>query len=302
MAFKNPVTSIIMPPGAVSGQDRMVWGQDVPPELKAFGINVAMLSYVTDIATGLERGYFWIGSSNKFDAGANNRVQAFGNVQYPVAGDPSSATQNDVKTNFQQDMWAQFPETIFKDHTVTFWTDLRAETVNGFTSFQIDSNEMPRGYVEYGNVTAGTVATATGAGEVAVPAASWAHEPNVTFKNGQIYRIEWKYGYGISAAAANSFQVRIRKGSASTTGQVLGSEVQQEVTNLAFVNAPLFVCFVKNTSGADITTKLSATINRTGGANNCSLYGDGNVPFRMTIQALGAESGHTLSPIAVAIT
>lgn len=291
-------------PGFGSGATRMVIGADTPPELQAFGIDTAILSYVRDVATGIEVGYHFIGSSNRFDGGGNSRVMAFGNVTYPTAGVPSSATQNDVKTNFQMDMWAQFAQTIFKDHQVTLWTGLSIESANaaGPLSVRYDGNEMPRGWVGYGVVTAGSVATSSGT-EVAIPAASWATEPNVTFRNQYIYQVDVKYGYGISTAAANYFTVKVRKGSASITGQVLGQETFQETTNLAFANAPMMTFYVKNTSGGNITTALSLTIIRNTAANNCSLYGNGGtVPLRLVVQELGLESGHSLSGLATAIT
>lgn len=125
--FKRLIRSLTMPNNAVSGQMRMVWGADTPPELQSYGILVAMLSYVTDVNTGVERGYFFQGVTNHIDGPAPGfRAMVFGNVTYPVPGDPTSATVADVKTNFQQDMFAGGEPrlTIFKDHSVRLFPGL----------------------------------------------------------------------------------------------------------------------------------------------------------------------------------
>lgn len=129
--FKRLLKRITIPDGAITGDIRYVIGADTPPELVAFGINVAIIGYITNVLTGIEVGYFFIGLSNQFDGGAIGRVQAFGNVTYPTPGDPTSPTQNDVKTNFQQNMWAQFPNTIFKDHKVLFRCSVKFDIDSG---------------------------------------------------------------------------------------------------------------------------------------------------------------------------
>lgn len=117
-------------PGAGTGSSRIVIGGDVPAELRSFGIDTAYLTYITDVNSGLEVGYFFIGGSNRFDGTGTNRVQAFGNVVYPTPGVPSSATMSQVKTNFQQQMFSPFPQTTFKDQEVHLWTSLRILSPN----------------------------------------------------------------------------------------------------------------------------------------------------------------------------
>jgi hypothetical protein len=112
--------SITMPDDATTGTQRMVFGASTPPELVAYGLTVALIGYVTDVVTGIEMGYFFIGISNAMDAGADDRAMVFGNVSYPVPGDPTSAVAANVKTNFQMDHFAQHPFTLFKDHDVWF--------------------------------------------------------------------------------------------------------------------------------------------------------------------------------------
>lgn len=115
--------NITMPDGAATGQQRMVFGADTPPELVAFGITVALLAYVTDDVTGLEVGYFFIGLSNVMDTG-HIRALVFGNVTYPTPGNPNSATASNVKTNLQMQSFVQQARTVFKDHSVYIYQDL----------------------------------------------------------------------------------------------------------------------------------------------------------------------------------
>lgn len=124
-------------PGAGTGTSRMIIGADTPPELQAYGIDVAILTYITDKTTHLEVGYFFIGSSNRFDGNGDNRVQAFGNVVYPTPGDPSSAVMASVKTNFQQNMYVPYPQTMFKDQAATFWANILLDPGGGMQAFQI---------------------------------------------------------------------------------------------------------------------------------------------------------------------
>jgi hypothetical protein len=118
--------SITMPDDATTGTQRAVFGANTPPELASYGIATAVLFYVNDVTTGLEVGYFFIGQSNRMDAGAIYRALVFGNVTYPTAGMPSSATAANVKTNFQMNHWAQARTTVFKDHDVQVWTPVGA--------------------------------------------------------------------------------------------------------------------------------------------------------------------------------
>jgi len=129
-------------PATGTGTSRIAIGADVPAELKAYGIDTAILVYLNDKVTNQEMGYFFIGSSNRFDGNGDARVLAYGNVTYPTLGNPASATMSDVRTNFQQDTWAQYQSTVFKDHKVRFWTDISLEPNSGMDAFQIDGKDV----------------------------------------------------------------------------------------------------------------------------------------------------------------
>lgn len=160
-----------------------------------------------------------------------------------------------------------------------------------------NSLQVPLGYIEYGNVTAGSVATSAAAAEAAIPTASWAHEPNATFLNGHIYKIEAQYGIGINASSATAMVVRVRRGAQTTSGNILVTWAEQEY-HVDFFNTRSRWGYFKNTSGSNITTALSLTIQRTSAANNASLFGDSTLQLRVSIKDLGLESGHILSSIA----
>lgn len=161
----------------------------------------------------------------------------------------------------------------------------------------------PFNAVEYGLVNAGAaVATSVAGAEAAIPAASWAHEPSLTFKNGRLYRLTLVWAYGLSTAALTGFTVKLRKGSASTVGQILGQTSAMDTQNAIFRGGQPLICYVQNISGADITTKISATIKRAAGTADPSLYGDsaGN-PFTLTIEDIGKAGPSSFGNLAVSI-
>lgn len=128
MAFQNdkPTDSITWPFGADSGDTRIVVGADTPDVLLSYGIRVAILFYMKDAQSGLEVGYFFIGSSSTLDAGNDGNVMLMGHVIYPTPGDPDSPTSVDAKTHFQismdegEDEPLVGPTTRFKDYPVVF--------------------------------------------------------------------------------------------------------------------------------------------------------------------------------------
>ena len=187
-------------PGAGTGTMRMTLGADVPPELASYGIDVAMLFYVTDFASGLEVGYFFAALSNTLDVG-NQRVNLYGSVKYPVPGDPGSATTANVKTHWQMNL-AGF--TTFKDYPVNLSASVPSLRVDSaqtvFTGAEVnlgigtnlvaqsDTNfgftySQPRGIVNYLTSSASSLGLAANASQVSV---SLTHR----FLDGRAYRVE----------------------------------------------------------------------------------------------------------------
>lgn len=152
--------------------------------------------------------------------------------------------------------------------------------------------------------TAGTVASSTGT-EVAM--ASWAGvDTSFTFVNGYLYGLSitgGAYNNGGTLATVERSEVRVRKGVNTTTGLQL---LALQVPTLGGGNVTSFANhgYVKNSSGANITTSLGVTIQRTAGASSNSLFGDTDVRLMVSVRRIGLVSslGSGIVGVAVAIT
>lgn len=113
--------------------------------------------------------------------------------------------------------------------------------------------------------------------EIAVPSASWTYEPSITFKNERSYMIMSDPSPFATGTPATFGQFVIRKGAASVTGTVLALHRCHYPANFNNTGKnEVMTGWVKNFSGADITTKLSLTVTWTVipvGANGLSIYG-----------------------------
>lgn len=162
----------------------------------------------------------------------------------------------------------------------------------GDVSLNVGKLSYPKNEVAYGLVTAGSVASASNGGpEVAIPQLSWVTEPQCNFQAGRLYKCTLQYGTGLSVNAGITGRVRVRKGSASITGQELASTNVQQQNFTAFLAAPPLVFYVQNATGAAIFTALSVTIQHvTGAVGAIRLYGDAGpggangVPLNLTIE------------------
>jgi hypothetical protein len=136
------------------------------------------------------------------------------------------------------------------------------------------------------STTAGTVATAAGT-EVAI--AAWDFEPDFTFLDNSIYQMDISGGVFDSTSTLNQARIRLREGSATITGTLLGFF---QVTLPAGIggSVPYFFArsYIKNVTGNTIGTKLSLTIQRSVGLANVSLFGDSNQPLVVTGRRHGA--------------
>lgn len=154
--------------------------------------------------------------------------------------------------------------------------------------------------------TNGTMATSTNAsGGAETAMTAWTGGVNTSFVFKNLYTFEVKITGGVfntdAAGTTATSAIRVRKGVNTTSGQQLlytkrisrgGSDVE------TFVNFG----YVKNASGADITTALGVTIQRISGAANNSLYGDANIPLIVTVTRLGLTADLTGLPgVAVSI-
>jgi hypothetical protein len=303
MAFRNLLNRITFPGGARSGQPRMVVGAKTPSELAVFGIDQALLSYVTDVVTGVEVGYFFIGSSNRMDGTGKTRAMVFGNVTYPTPGDPDSATQNDVATNFQQNMKEQVlvdggDATIFKDHRVFFWTSVDIDPL-------INSGDLKIGGISQGRGPRGSMQFITGTliGSVGaeVPLVAWGNSVPTEFVLGRMYKITAQGGIFDSAGTVHQATVRIRATQNSiATMQLAFWRINTPAGINAFVDSWTRVAYVKVT-GAAATLIPGITIQRSVGAGTISLYGDGNIPCTVQIEDVGRADDARYAALAATV-
>jgi hypothetical protein len=158
-----------------------------------------------------------------------------------------------------------------------------------------------RGYIGSNETNNGALVTT--AAEAAVPAASWDKEPSFTFVADRCYRVVIQYGAYASAATDTVARVRVRKGSASTTGQQLAFwQASMTSANVGSSSVGSFhgIGYVKNNSGSNVTTDLSVTIERQSGAANVTLYGDSDMPVVLTVEDIG-DADETVNPVLHAV-
>lgn len=134
-----------------------------------------------------------------------------------------------------------------------------------------------RSYYGIGNQT-GTLGTTTP--EAAIPFAAWAQEPSVVIQRNQIVKVTVNIVLFQSASTNTVGSVRVRKGSVTVSGTLLGRWACQLVTQ-ASLNASSFtlIGYFKNTSGSVVDTPLSITLELVGGAPAISVYSDSQFPL-----------------------
>lgn len=142
----------------------------------------------------------------------------------------------------------------------------------------------PRGTGQAGNYYVGGVGIATSSGvETAVPAATWTSEPYVTFPFGRITALDLSIPSFTGGANVCLSFMRVRKGSATTSGQILGEwRVIQPAGLAGQVTGPLiYTTYVKATT-QDLITKLSLTNTFVIGLTSSGFYGDTTYPLTIT--------------------
>lgn len=151
--------------------------------------------------------------------------------------------------------------------------------------------------------TNGTMATSTGVGtEVAMTAWTGGASPTHVFKAGWVHELNIQ---GAGADAGTALQagriiIKVRKGVNTTSGQQLASLSMATVGNSQVISTSA-TRFVKNATGADISTQLGMTVTKNQGGN-AILYGDADFPLMVTMRPIGLITELTnLAAIAVSI-
>lgn len=134
----------------------------------------------------------------------------------------------------------------------------------------------------------GVVAGSSGL-EVAIASASFSKEPAFIFAPGLVYELILVTGAFPSAATDSVTAVRIRKGSATTSGtQYAFWQIPLASSEASNLCSHTHIAWVKNGSTGGIETKLSITNARVNGAASTSLFGDSNIPMILTVKSVGA--------------
>lgn len=141
-------------------------------------------------------------------------------------------------------------------------------------------------------------------GAAAVVAASgangWSSEPSMTFQNDHLYRITVLTMTFANVAGNNTLDMFVRKGSATTSGQILAQWSVMANNTLNACSTGLLSGYVQNVSGADITTALSLSMIRSGGANTVHLNADNNRQTILTVHDMGSTFNQISNLLAVA--
>lgn len=158
------------------------------------------------------------------------------------------------------------------------------------------------GFLGANTTNNGTVATGTGT-EQAVPSANWDNEPTYVFAAGRMFQIDVVGGAFNAVGTAQAANIRVRKGTATIVGTVLGT--WEHISPAGFLGAAIsftYVTYIKNSTAAAVSTKLSLTIQRILGAAGYSLYGDATVPLSVAVKDIGTIAANPeLASIAVSV-
>jgi hypothetical protein len=164
--------------------------------------------------------------------------------------------------------------------------------ITSAVDLRIDGISAPRGYRDANVTNNGDVANSTnasGGAEAAVPSASWDVEPTYTFIDGRLYALHLQGYLKSSVATVQAGIIRVRKGAGTVAGtQLARCDTIVAATGVANPTQGFdFVKYTKNTSGADVATKLSMTIDRTVGVGDYIIGGVADEPLILAVEDIG---------------
>ena len=275
---------LVLPAGAGGSAPRIVLGPDVP----------APLTTIPNFTPGAAILFYFDATQFYFECSGTWTVIPTPMVIKGTYDTINGITVYDVyRPNFLEASWgsnvfdSNHPFVVMRD------VDFSIEPTSGFF---IDSVSAPRELLSSINHTNnGTVVTTpAGGAETAVPTAQWDTEPNLSWRNGGLWRV-FVSGFTIESTGAGGIVslVRLRKGQATVAGTQLGlAEVFHPAGFGGLTQSFAFPFYFKNTSGSAVTTRLSLTIQGVFGAGTVSLYGDANMALRIEVQDVGNVADH----------
>lgn len=311
--------SLTLPGGAAAGDPRLVLGPDIPAVLTAFYAPSFGSVYAVFLAYSNATDYeytAWIKATvvgGGYTAKAQGWVLAGVVVHNELAFLPSGVIPANTIVGPSLGSPAagfQYNFTGVSGASLDPINDPNYSGVNiaNDVDFCIDSQvsipmSAPRGLKAEGTGgNVGGIALSAGA-EVAMPAASWAVEPTFNFKIDRLYRVICRVHYIVGSAVDNISVLRVRKGSASVVGTVFAAWFLGNPSSAAANPAGhTLIGYVKNTSGANVSTALSLTNQWANGAASSSLFSNAAAPILLTIEDVGRPEDHpTLAGVTASV-
>jgi hypothetical protein len=153
--------------------------------------------------------------------------------------------------------------------------------------------------------TNGTLATSNTSTEAAMTAWTGGNSASFLFKAGWVHEVNVQGGCADNGTSgfAGRVIVRVRKGLNTTSGTQLALHYQTTRGNSLSVVNFSFTRYVKNATGADITSACGLTIQANMGGTTAVIYGDADTPLMLTIKPIGTTANlPQFANIAAAIT
>jgi hypothetical protein len=290
---------LIIPPGAGPGDPRIEIGTVVPAELNAYYANAVYgTTVVAAILEYADADTYHYDAVLQFAGGAYGRAtgwsiknqQTGARVIWVPDRVESPPVIDGAGTNFNPSIFFGINDGLQPATRSIFYNFDTRSAADFAGRLTVDGISTLRGYRDAMSSTAGSLVTSTGA-EIAVPSAKWSSEPIFTFVAGRLYKCSINICVINSAATVGEAIVRIRKGAATIVGtQLIYYEYASTAGIATFGPQANSIGYIKNTTAGDVSTKLSATIQRGAGAGNFSLYGDVARPAIITVEDIGIAS------------
>jgi len=282
----DDLDTIVLPPGALPGQTRIVIGPDLPPPLDTYLV-AGLYPYNDGIifysATPTDDDYLFL---CQVQFPGTHQVH-FGAVINGAVSEVSTGNPRAFKWAFGGggDFFSEFVGTYFR-----FGQTVEPDSFEPDPILLPSGTAMGWGVTAVGNTPTGSITT-NGA-ETALTTAAWnlaGTEPVFVGVPNHVYRVKWKGNIFVSGGViATTFgTVRIRIGQQSTTGTIVCQSYVEARTNLAtFTDEGEGVCWYTGTTVQNI--RLSLTLQRTAGTGtNLNVASDSAAQIVVEIEDLG---------------
>lgn len=177
---------------------------------------------------------------------------------------------------------------------LSYVTGVGVQVYNGTAWALIEPSAQEQGASYF---TGGAAVTSSGSTETAM--STWTSATTYTFAPSQVYELELAGAYYASASSEHTGYLRVRKGVNSTAGvQLLQAGISTNSVGSTGLDSFTATGFVKNATGANVTSALGVTITRSSGAANLVINGDTLIPLVLRVTRLGNTSDANLANLA----